>query len=1106
MTQALIDETNAEDLALGSYFGGQLGGSVASLSVTQEKTRGTLNHSSVFNLAQTLKNSLRQLQPQLLPPVPATAEPAARAVSHAAFADTLFGQCGGSATMSGDADEATGRISGTISFSDYCSDNRTLSGTVQFSGTLDQSMGTLTSFSQTFLGVHYADPSISVEMTGKVSWALASNLTETTTLDMTLQDPATQQTYWMNNYRFTTTYNSGSLSQQISGRYYDYNHGYVDFATTTPLLTYYGAGWPAAGCLVFSGQQNGQINLTFNGSTLIIEIDKEGDSVWEWSNTQDTNPPPPPINQAPVADAGPDQVIEQGVLVTLDASASSDPDKDQLSYYWSCSSYPNNSSYPSLSSSSSINPTFRPLAVGTYIFELRVYDGWNSGVSDRVSITVAPLTQQNPSLLQEEWSFGLFGSSIGSQGLSAIDLNNDGILEIVTEGRSPSGNNIWYVVKKSGASEYQQIWSSRPTTSPISRLIAAVPAGTSSAKIFLGLQDGSIEIYNGLTFEKENSTQLGSNIVDMEIADVDNDGQSELILTDGVQTYVYSADSLQEEFILDNFGGNDLAIGNVDTDPAMEIVITSDDYNSQHGYVIDAETKTLEWDYLNGFGARVAVGDVDADGMDEIVAMASWGNITVIDADIKTPSWEITSFDNDALLLADVNNDGTPEILHGDGQWGDIHCVDGQTHLQLWAINNPEHGTTNIAVGDVDQDGQIEILWGTGATSSGADYLLVADQSSATIEWQSQDLDGPLSAVDVGDVDDDGADEIVMVSFGSNAGYDEGIIHIFDAQTHALEWSSPLNLMDWMGVRSVKIGDVDDDGETEFVVTTAYTYGGIIRVYSGSTHTLEQESTPQDGLYFTDIEIADVDGDGQTEIIAGQGKEHTGATGIYLTVFNGATLAEEWKSVSLASGWDPVTDLEISDVDGDGNLEILCSIGSLYQSYANNNKIYVYDGVTHQLDWLTEVPAATIETADLDADGTMEILLARKDGSVDVYSGTDFSYISTVSLPLLSFITAFQISDIDQDGVNEWLVGSEGKISIYSASDFSLLWQSGYLGTEPGKFNHLVSKDIDKDGKNELIFGTADKLYQFEASASGNPDGFVDTAVSIPIEMLPTPN
>jgi hypothetical protein len=331
-------------------------------------------------------------------------------------------------------------------------------------------------------------------------------------------------------------------------------------------------------------------------------------------------------------------------------------------------------------------------------------------------------------------------------------------------------------------------------------------------------------------------------------------------------------------------------------------------------------------------------------------------------------------------------------------------------------------------------------------------------------------------------VDDDGEDEIVMVSFESNSGYDEGVIHIFDAHTHELKWSSPLILRDWMGVRSVKIGDVDDDGETEFVITTANVYGGVIRVYNGSTRAIEAESATYDGLYFTDIEIADIDGDGQTEIIAGQGKEHTGATGIYLIVFNGVTLAEEWRSTSLSTGWGQVADILVKDVDGDGNLEIICSVGSAYPS--DSNTIYAYDGVTHQLDWLTSAAAATLETADLDADGTIEILLGKQDGSVDIYSGADFSYSATVSLPLFTPINSLLVRDIDQDGNDEWLIGSDGKMSVFSGSDYSLLWQSEYLGKEPGKYNHLLAKDIDNDGAMEVVFGSAVKIYQLEVDGT----------------------
>ncbi len=90
---------------------------------------------------------------------------------------------------------------------------------------------------------------------------------------------------------------------------------------------------------------------------------------------------PPPTNQPPIADAGPDQIVEQdssaGASVTLDGSGSSDPDDDPLTYSWTWDG----------GSASGISPTV-VLPLGTTTITLVVNDGTVDSEPDTVDITV----------------------------------------------------------------------------------------------------------------------------------------------------------------------------------------------------------------------------------------------------------------------------------------------------------------------------------------------------------------------------------------------------------------------------------------------------------------------------------------------------------------------------------------------------------------------------------------------------------------------------------------------------------------------------------------------------------------------------------------------
>lgn len=94
------------------------------------------------------------------------------------------------------------------------------------------------------------------------------------------------------------------------------------------------------------------------------------------------------VNSAPVANAGSNQNVTLGSLVTLDGSLSSDANRDLLSYKWTMVSKPSSSS-ATLSSSTSPSPTFTADLAGVYVLSLVVNDGKVDSPVVAVTITAA---------------------------------------------------------------------------------------------------------------------------------------------------------------------------------------------------------------------------------------------------------------------------------------------------------------------------------------------------------------------------------------------------------------------------------------------------------------------------------------------------------------------------------------------------------------------------------------------------------------------------------------------------------------------------------------------------------------------------------------------
>jgi hypothetical protein len=88
----------------------------------------------------------------------------------------------------------------------------------------------------------------------------------------------------------------------------------------------------------------------------------------------------------PVANAGPDQTVAVNASVVLDGNASTDADRNALTYQWSLTGKPAGST-ATLANSTTAMPRFTADVAGRYIGQLIVHDGTVSSAPDTVIVT-----------------------------------------------------------------------------------------------------------------------------------------------------------------------------------------------------------------------------------------------------------------------------------------------------------------------------------------------------------------------------------------------------------------------------------------------------------------------------------------------------------------------------------------------------------------------------------------------------------------------------------------------------------------------------------------------------------------------------------------------
>jgi hypothetical protein len=332
-----------------------------------------------------------------------------------------------------------------------------------------------------------------------------------------------------------------------------------------------------------------------------------------------------------------------------------------------------------------------------------------------------------------------------------------------------------------------------------------------------------------------------------------------------------------------------------------------------------------------------------------------------------------------------------------------------------------------VAVGDLNDDGLNDVAVVTSYVSSQqtspADYALfvfiqeASGQLRAPRRYAIGGTPGwDLSSVDIGDVNGDGRDDVVVARYN-------GILILLQNASGtlnaALSYSTP-------DAYRVQIGDFNSDGRLDVAaIAYANSYGGVslFTAQPNGTFALVARYT---GLHSwqADPEVGDVNGDGRDDLVITSDSSSSSGADVFVYLQQPGAWLSPARSYDVVPNDGPDA-AGVGDVNGDGRDDVAVGYGYYPASVATwlQTGAGLFGTLSPRMP--TVETARAMAVADLDADGRSEVIVVHDYAStIGVYWQAIDGALSGEELYTVPSSTAdnpqaMDVGDVNNDGVND---------------------------------------------------------------------------------------